>query len=117
MRCKKEDFMKGTYFHIYNHAVNKELLFRERNDYLYFLKKINKYLPSCPVSIISYCLMPNHFHFFIKQKTDIPAYKLFNLISVAFIRHMNTKYHRIGTIFRGKLNHKKVDKENYLIYL
>ncbi len=117
MRCENVDFIKGAYFHIYHHAVNKELLFRDRDDYLYFLEKLNKYLPSCPISIISYCLIPNHFHFLIKQKTEIPAFKLFNLTSVAFVRHINTKYHRIGTIFRGKLNHIKVDKEKYLVYL
>ncbi|GAB3328759.1 hypothetical protein GCM10027299_31360 [Larkinella ripae] len=56
------------YYHIYNHANGTELLFREPDNYRYFLKK---YADHC-ISIadtFSYCLIPNHFHAIIRIKT------------------------------------------------
>lgn len=53
------------HYHIFNRAVGDELLFREDIDYTYFLNKIERFI--LPVAdLISYCLIPNHFHLFIK---------------------------------------------------
>jgi len=29
MRCKKEEFVSGDYFHVYNHAIADDILFRD----------------------------------------------------------------------------------------
>lgn len=59
------NFEKGQLYHIYNQGNNGRQLFFERDNYIYFLKKIHKnILPYCDV--IAWCLMPNHFHFMIK---------------------------------------------------
>ncbi len=51
MRCKKEEFVKGAIFHIYNHSVNEIDLFYERSDYIY--EVFNRF-------IVSYALHFNH---------------------------------------------------------
>jgi len=54
-----------TYYHLYNRGNNKELIFFEDDNYTYFLNQLKKYVsPFCEV--YPYCLMPNHFHFFLK---------------------------------------------------
>ena len=51
-----------NYYHIFNRGNNKENLFSNDGNYLFFLNKLKKYiLPH--LKIFSYCLMPNHFHF------------------------------------------------------
>lgn len=50
-------------YHIFNRS--NELLFQNRENYLFFLKKIRKHiLPYA--DILVYCLMPNHFHLLVK---------------------------------------------------
>ena len=58
----------GNYYHIYNHANGDENLFRERENYLHFLKKYALYINPL-ADTFAYCLMPNHFHFFIRVKS------------------------------------------------
>ena len=117
MRCKKEEFVKGAIFHIYNHSVAETDLFREIEDYLYFLQKLKKRYNPQQMDIYAYCLMPNHFHFCIKQKNDEPVYKLFNSLNVSYAHHFNSKYKRKGKVFADKLQHKQIKKDNYLIQL
>lgn len=52
-------------YHIFNRS--NELLFHNRENYLFFLKKIRKHiLPYA--DILAYCLMPNHFHLLVTLK-------------------------------------------------
>ena len=115
MRCKKEEFIEGSIFHIYNHSVNEIDLFYERDDYLYFLSKLKKNFDSSELGILSYCLMPNHFHFCVKQKSNKPIYKVFNNFLTSYAMHFNHKYKRKGKVFGNKLQHKKINKQHYLI--
>jgi putative transposase len=58
-------FEENNLYHIYNRGNNKQPIFFNRENYLYFLKKIQKYIfPNC--QILAWCLMPNHFHLLIK---------------------------------------------------
>ena len=67
---------KDTVFHLYNRGNNKQTIFFTRENYLFFLKKVRKFL--FPVSdILAYCLMPNHFHFLIHANENTEKTKLF----------------------------------------
>jgi len=61
------DFIPEYSYHCFNHAVGSELLYRQADNYCYFLKLYNKYI--APIAdMYAYCLMLNHFHFLIKFK-------------------------------------------------
>ncbi len=54
-------FAPDMYYHIYNRGNNRETIFFELDNYLYFLKKVKAYL--VPVAdVLVYCLMPTHYH-------------------------------------------------------
>ena len=67
---KNRNYYKNTYHHLYNRGANKSLIFFERENYLHFLKRMKTYKNKYKIIILSYCLMPNHFHIFLKQTTD-----------------------------------------------
>ncbi|MBC7914597.1 MAG: hypothetical protein H7Y07_10815 [Pyrinomonadaceae bacterium] len=60
----------NTFYHIFNRAVGDEKLFRNQENYRYFLQRFKHYIN--PIAdTYAYCLLPNHFHFLIKMKDDI----------------------------------------------
>lgn len=70
-----DEFLPDSYYHVFNHAVGTETLFRERENYFFFLKRYAHYIT--PIAkTFSYCLMPNHFHFFIQFRSADEIYML-----------------------------------------
>ena len=59
------DFQNGQIYHVFNRSNNSQLVFRERENYLYFLSKIKEYI-SPHSEILAWCLMPTHFHLMIE---------------------------------------------------
>ena len=58
-------FEEGHIYHIYNQGNNRQKIFFERENYLFFLKKMGEHLlPHC--NILAWCLMPNHFHLILE---------------------------------------------------
>jgi putative transposase len=117
MRCSKECFQKDAYFHIYNHSLDGLDLFRSDDDYILCQNKFIQKLEIYPASVLAYCFMPNHFHFFIRQDSDKPIYRLFNDVFSGYVQIYNNKYKRKGRLFVDQLQHKIVDSNNYAIEL
>lgn len=61
------EFYPNQIFHLYNQGNNQQPVFFNEGNYLYFLRKMRRYiLPYADV--LAYCLMPNHFHWLIYTK-------------------------------------------------
>jgi len=57
------------YYNIYNHANGKENLFVNKGNHKLFFEKYEYYIN--PIAdTFAYCLMPNHFHFALRIKTE-----------------------------------------------
>jgi REP element-mobilizing transposase RayT len=68
MTNPRHPFEADTIYHVYNHGNGNDLIFREPENYRYFLERFNVYIT--PVArLYAYCLMPNHFHFLIRLKS------------------------------------------------
>lgn len=117
MRCLKESFKAGSCFHLYNHAIGNEKLFRGPDDYLLLLRSLKVFLKKYNVTVFAYCLMPNHFHFLLRQDDEKPAYKLINTLFSSYVQIFNKQNNRKGRLLRSPLNHVQVDNDLYFIYL
>ena len=57
-------FASDKIYHVYNRGNEKQTIFFNRENYLYFLRKVrSEWLPFA--TPLAYCLMPNHFHFIL----------------------------------------------------
>lgn len=125
-----KNFKPNNYYHVYNRGQNCEQIFLDEQDYVQFLLRLKialgissnsglkiKALPPNAFFIHAYCLMPNHFHFLIRQNTKIPISTLVSKVTTSFSRYFNAKYKRIGNIFQDTFKAKLVDNDSYLTYL
>ncbi len=83
-----------------------------RENFFLELKKGEK-----QVEIIAYCLMPNHFHLLIRQKSDEGISKFMKLITDSYTRYFNTKHDRVGPVFQGAFKAKHVSDDEQLLHL
>ncbi len=105
-------------FHVYNRS--NDLIFLNRDNYIYFLKKVREsILPYA--HILSYCLMPNHYHFIIKikpegamfyenKKIDQMQYiaRGFGTLQSSYTQALNKQIKRQGSLFVHKVKAKKL---------
>jgi putative transposase len=69
------------------------------------------------VDIIAYCLMPNHFHFLLRQRTENGISKFIANLSNSYTRFYNIKHKRTGPIFQGKFKAVEVLSDEQIIHL
>ncbi len=121
-------FEEGKVYHIYNIGNQKQQIFFTRENYLFFLRKVRKYL--MPVSdILAWCLMPNHFHIMIvaNDKTVRQAEKRNNKISQfsenlrillsQYTKAVNKQEKIIGSLFRQNTKSKSLEQTNTNKYI
>ena len=101
-----------TYYHLYNRGNNKDLIFFENDNYAYFLDQFKKYVaPFCEV--YSYCLMPNHFHFFIRINDQVLFEKGIKNFFISYSKAINKKHNRVGSLFQGRYKVSEITSDSY----
>lgn len=102
MPYRKEVFHSGAYYHLFNRGVNKEPIFFERENYLFFLRQMRKYFTNELLIIIAYCLMPNHYPLLIHLKTNELG-AVVQRFALSYSKAINKRFNRVGSLFQGPL--------------
>ena len=93
-------FLPDQYYHFYNRGNNRQAVFFEPENYVYFLKGIKKYLLGF-VEVIAYCLMPTHYHILVRvlppQTSEVLKTSDF-FYAACWKKHL-TKFHRKKSLY------------------
>lgn len=122
------EFHPNHLYHIYNRGNNQQPLFFSEANYLFFLKKIRTFiLPHC--EILSFALMPNHFHLLVCTDERVIETKQIgatdrNVLSEGirnmlqtYTKAINKQNHTTGSLFQQNTKAKCLDdgSVNYAI--
>jgi len=134
-------YVDNTYYHVYNRGVEKRDIFLDDQDYGVFLSYLKFYLmppedPNDPrgpsprlspsqqlsnhhgkISLIAYCLMPNHFHLLIRQADKDSMTNFLRALATRYSMYFNKRYIRVGSLFQGRYKAVLVDNEMQFLYL
>jgi REP element-mobilizing transposase RayT len=78
------------------------------------------------MDILTYCLMPNHFHLPVRIKVlaGIPEQEISKAVArsfknflISYAKAINKKYDRTGALFQPKFKRKEVDNDFYFSWL
>jgi putative transposase len=106
----------GQYYHVFNRGVNREPIFLRKENWLFFLKRLQDYI-SDKADIIAYCLMPNHYHLLVCLKCDDFGPKVMQPFTVSYTKAINKQNNRVGPLFQGPYHAKLVEKDTHLLQL
>jgi len=69
------------------------------------------------INLIAYCLMPNHFHFLLKQNSSNAIDRLMNSLGTRYTMYFNKKYKRVGSLYQSVYKAVQVESNEQLLYL
>ena len=95
-------------FHIYNRGVDKQVIYRDDQFYRKFLEFMTHFADPAEVTIMAFCLMPNHFHIMIKQLKAFGIAALMESVCGEYARLVNPLLSRTGHLFQGRYRMKAV---------
>lgn len=110
-------FAEGHFYHIYNRGAQKQRIFYEAENYLYLLKLLKKNVAKHSITVIAYCLMPNHYHFLMRVDENGNLAKCVTNTYNSYVQAVNKRYERKGSLFTERFKSIHIDKQEYLIYL
>ena len=119
-------FVSDIFYHFYNRGNNRQAIFFEQDNYLYFLGGIKKYLVPV-VKIIAYCLMPTHYHILVKIKQTSEVLKTSEVSKqvshamqkflISYTKAINKRFQRVGALFQGQFQAKPIKTYSHLLNL
>jgi len=78
---------------------------------------VRKSLPANSFTLLSYCLMPNHFHFLMRQNFKLPISKLVSKLGTSYSKYFNKKYERVGHIFQDAFKAVRIESDSQLLWV
>jgi len=114
---RKKEFYQGGYYHIYNRGANRDLIFFNAENYSYCLRLMSKYKDKYSLSLIVYCLMPNHYHFVIRQDAENGISEFMRDVFNTYAQAVNMQQDRKGTLFQGRFRHIHIEKDEHNLHL
>ncbi len=116
-RNQQSNFIQGGFYHVFNRGNRKQNIFLSDKDYKRYLEKMKEYRKKHNISILAYCLMPNHIHLLVRQNGPEPVSTFIQRLHTAYSMYFNKKYSQVGHIFQDRFKAKIIDRDEYLMHL
>ncbi len=104
------------YYHIVNRGVDKRIVYKDEDDFRYFLNTLCEASLIYEVKIHSFALMSNHYHLLI-ETTQENLSKYMKFINASYAIYFNKKYKRSGHLWQGRFKSWYVTDNSYLYAL
>lgn len=103
-------------FHVLNRGNNKQIVFLEEEDFIYFTRLLKRYKKELRFKLYHLCLMPNHIHFMMEPTIEGSLSKIMLKLTLAYTWYFNKKYEKVGHVWQGRYKSSLLDKEEYFIW-
>ncbi len=101
--------------HVIQRGNDRQLIFREEEDYQRFLGWLKEAARFYRVAIHAYVLMPNHVHLLATPGDEEGLALMMQKVGRFYVPWFNHKYERSGSLFQGRFRTSLVDSERYFI--
>lgn len=111
-----------SYLKEYLEPCNKDKLRKILGDLPYtkrekIIKRFSINNFSKNIDLLAFCLMPNHFHLLIKQRSERAIEGFMRSLGTRYVMYFNKRYDRVGHLFQGIYKAALVDSDEQLVHL
>lgn len=143
MPIRKTPLVTNHIYHVFNRGINRAPIFLDKRDYQRFIdiidycrfsdypvkfssfrslkpqikEEIKSTLKNKSISFVAYSLMPNHFHFILRQEEDNGISSFMNRFLTSYTKFFNTKHKRSGPLFENRFKSVLVETDEQIIHL
>lgn len=146
MTPRKHPIFSNQIYHIFNRSVAKQPIFFDTRDYQRFCQVVDFYRYRSQgmryshfnrlsimekdlflenlkkngekqVSIYSFCLMQNHFHFLLKELKEDGIRKFASNLQNSYAKYLNTKRKRTGALFQEQFKAVRIDSDELFLHV
>jgi len=110
-------YLAGHYYHVYNRGCSREHIFANDDNYSFLLRRARSFLPDYPLSLIAYCLMPNHYHLLLRPEDDGTLGRFVQRLFNSYAQAFNKQQGRSDTLFEARAKSVLVDTDEYVLHL
>jgi putative transposase len=142
---RKIAFRDGEIYHVFNRGVDRRATFTNKREFSRAIELVKFYkhkdtpirysqIIKQPedlrskvldqvyqseklVDILCFCLMPNHFHFLLKQNTDKGIATFISNFTNSYTKYLNIKNNRVGPLFQGTFKAVHIETEEQLVHV
>ena len=109
----------GYVFHVLNRATARERIFETDGDYVAFERVMVETLERVPVRLLSYCLMPNHWHLVLwpKRGADNDLSEFMRLLTVTHTQRWHSAHGTAGTgpLYQGRFKSFPIQGDEHFL--
>jgi putative transposase len=107
----------GLLFHVLNRAVGRGKIFAKDRDYEAFEQVIEQIHGRIPARLLSYCLMPNHWHLVLWPREDGELSEFMRLLTVTHTQRWHAHHQSAGTgpLYQGRFKSFPIEADEHLL--
>ncbi len=146
MPYRNDIISQGEIYHVFNRSVARQSIFTTLRDYKRGLNLIKYYQFFRPplrfshfnrlpvnkrsnfllqlektgiknIEILAFCLMPNHFHFLLKELATNGITTFMRNYQNSYAKYFNTKYDRTGSVFQSMFKTVRIETDDQLTHI
>ena len=109
----------GMVYHVLNRGNGRMRLFHKDEDYDAFERVLAEGLKRYPVELMTYCLMPNHWHLVVRPGTNQALGRMMGWVGVTHVDDIRSTITAAvaGHLYQGRYKSFPVDQDEYFLTL
>lgn len=110
----KEYLLPKNEKQLHERLADPQISFKEKDKVLKLLR-MNNFAED--ITLLAYCLMPNHFHFFVKQREAKSIDRFVQSLATRYTAYFNRKYKRVGSLYQGVYKAVLITSDQHFLHL
>ena len=105
----------GIAQHVIQRGNDRRPCFFRESDYLRYLQALRELSVREHCAVHAYVLMTNHVHLLVTPEAKGQVSRMMQSLGRRYVRYVNDRYHRTGTLWEGRYKASLVDSDSYLL--